>query len=47
MMNCFIGALLLLAGSISAIAEEGPLPADQRAMMALDSGESDAVKALP
>ncbi|MFC1542356.1 murein L,D-transpeptidase family protein [Pseudomonadota bacterium] len=47
MMSCFIGALLLLAGATSAIAEEGQLPADQRAMMALDSGESDAVKALP
>ncbi|MCF7821745.1 MAG: L,D-transpeptidase family protein [Mariprofundaceae bacterium] len=47
MINCFIGALLLLAGSTIAIAEEGQLPVDQRAMMALDSGESDAVKALP
>jgi murein L,D-transpeptidase YafK len=47
MINYFIGALLFLTGSIVAIAEEGPLPADQRALMALDSGESDAVKALP
>ncbi|MDT8375435.1 MAG: L,D-transpeptidase family protein [Mariprofundaceae bacterium] len=47
MINYFIGAMLLLAGSTTVIAGEGALPADQRAMMALDSGESDAVKALP
>ena len=47
MIGYFIGALLFLTGSTAVIAEEGSLPVDQRALMALDSGESDAVKALP
>ncbi len=47
MMRCFIGVLLLLSGSFATIAQEAQLPVDQRAMMALDSGESDAVKAMP
>jgi len=47
MRSYFIGVLLFLSGSMAAFAEEVPLPGDQRAMMALNSGESDVVKAIP